>query len=286
MATGVFNKNVLNDNWFEDRLAPEGSLDVTSGLTRKTARPPETDLAYVGERYDVLARISRIPARPSFALPDDGFNETVRSSAIDFADPRTRKEVKGGKAEAPKLINTLNAPVLPPEKRALDGPERGFGSALPQHPANHEQRLWSTSVGEFFGESLSRLKPARLDPGHPELQAAGMSTEHEEARIQGLKVGVLCGENFNNSADPGLNSRTQRSWLYQPDASLRHIEEFGGLKRNLPPSDNELSLPLGNGAMSKVRADLKERQGRLFRTATYITKGKGQRGGISIFQDY
>lgn len=277
---------VLSDNWFEDRLAPEGSLDVTSGLARKTARPIETDLANVGERYDVLARISRIPARPSYALPDDGFREKDRTSAVDFADPRTRKDQQAKGEMAPRLINTMNAPVLPPEKRTLHGPTSGFGCELPQHPANHDQRLWNTTVGSFYGESLYRTKPARLDPGHPELRAAGVSAEHEEARVQGLKVGTLCGECYNGSSDPGMNTRTQRSWLYQPDASLRHIEEFGGLKRNLPPKDNELSLPLGEGAMSKVRADLKERKGRLFRTATYITKGKGQRGGISIFEDY
>ncbi|OLP86228.1 hypothetical protein AK812_SmicGene32697 [Symbiodinium microadriaticum] len=93
MATGVpetylwYNLKVLNDNWFEvalrtDASPPELSVPTPASRspelnknTRKTARAYETDLAYIGERYDVLSRISRMPPRPSYALPEDGFNE-------------------------------------------------------------------------------------------------------------------------------------------------------------------------------------------------------------------
>lgn len=284
MAVGVYSLRTLNDNWFEDRYQPEGSLSITGALQKKTARPYETDLAYIGERYDVLARVSRVPPRPSYALPEDGFNEKSKTSLIGFADPRSRPEYGKGKATAPSMITTENAPVCPPEKRELPGPRSGFGAHIHRHEDNHDQRLFNTTHGDFYGEVNvgSRTRTQRSDPA--ESRAAGVSTEHEEARTQGLRVGILCGEAFSDTNNPGSDTRTQRTWLYQPDASLRNLH-YGGTRPNIPAKDSELSLPLGEGSMSKIRADLKERKGRLFRTATTITKGKGSRPGISIFQD-
>lgn len=114
--------------------------------------------------------------------------------------------------------------------------------------------------------------------------AAGCSTEHEEVRSTGLKVGILCGEEFRDNGQPSQDTRVQRSWLYTHDASLKNIH-FGGTRPAVGKKDNELSVPIGEGAMAKVRADLKERQGRLFRTATQITKGRDKRPGIAIFKD-
>jgi len=273
--------NTLNDNWFEDRAQPEGSLTATAGLDRKYNRPYETDLAYIGERYDVLSRIGRLPPRASYATPEDGFNEKSKTSLVDFADPRSRNDFGKGKAIAPIMITTENAPVKGVEARELPGERSGFGAHIHRHDEGHDKSFFNTTMGDHFGEG-SRTRAERFDPA--QLHAAGVSTEHEEARIQGMKVGVLCGEAFNESENPGGNTRTQRSWLYEPDASLRNIE-YGGTRRNLPKMDSALSLPIGEGAMSKVRADLKERKGRLYRTATIITKGKGHRPGISIFQD-
>ena len=44
-----------------------------------------------------------------------------------------------------------------------------------------------------------------------------------------MKVGVLCGEAYNDSSQPGSNTRTQRAWLYEPDAALSNIH-YGGKK--------------------------------------------------------
>eukprot|EP00933_Yihiella_yeosuensis_P082938 TRINITY_DN96984_c0_g1_i1.p1 TRINITY_DN96984_c0_g1~~TRINITY_DN96984_c0_g1_i1.p1 ORF type:complete len:308 (-),score=30.83 TRINITY_DN96984_c0_g1_i1:184-1041(-) len=284
MAQGVYTLKTLNDNWYEDRCQPPGCTTATGPVEEKVARPYETDLAYIGERYDVLARVARVPLRPSYATPEDGFNEKSKTSLTDFAHPRERPEYGRSKAVAPVMINTLNAPVRPPEMRELPGTQSGFGALISRHDANHDQRFWNTASGDFYGyrENYGTNRPPRKDPA--EHRDAGVSTEHEEARPQGLRVGVMCGEAYNESANPASDTRTQRSWLYQPDASIRHIH-LGGTRRSLPAQDSELSLPLGEGAMKKVREDLKARQGRLFRTATYITKGKGSRYGVSIFQD-
>jgi len=280
MAQQIYSLSTLNSNWFEDRHQPAGGLTATSTLHRKAPREYETDLAYVGERYDVLSRISRMPQRESYATPNDGFNEKLRTSSVDFAHPKGRPGPKG--STAPILITTGNAPVCPPEQRPLPGPASGFGAAIHRHDATHDQRFWNTTHGDFFGEPFARTGTVRADPGARPLPS-GVSTEHEEARVQGLRTGKLCGEYHQESSDPAVDTRTQRAWLYSSDPALRHIH-LGGTRKLVPEKDSELSLPLGGGAMSKIRQDLKERKGRLYRTATHITKG-ASRAGPSIFQD-
>jgi len=98
----------------------------------------------------------------------------------------------------------------------------------------------------------------------------------------GMKVGVLCGEEFRNNGNPSNDTMTQRAWVQ--DASLRNIHH-GGAKPRVRGLDNYLSLPIGDGAMSKIRKDLEDRQGKLFRVATNITKGRDKRPGVAIFKD-
>jgi len=136
-------------------------------------------------------------------------------------------------------------------------------------------------MDDHFGEGFRRGK----QKSESNLaRFAGKSTEEDENRVQGMKVGKLTGENYRESSDPAADTRTQRAWLYGSDPSLTHVHH-GGKRPPAPRENNELSLPLGDGAMSKVRADLKERKGLLYRTATHITKGNGHRTGMSVFQD-
>eukprot|EP00930_Biecheleria_cincta_P015679 TRINITY_DN12996_c0_g3_i1.p2 TRINITY_DN12996_c0_g3~~TRINITY_DN12996_c0_g3_i1.p2 ORF type:complete len:315 (+),score=62.90 TRINITY_DN12996_c0_g3_i1:98-946(+) len=281
MATGVFGMRTLNDNWFEDRFQPEGGLSATANLHRKTPRAYETDLAYIGERYDVLGRISRCPPRASYAFPDDGFDEKGTTGLFDFADPRSRSDWGKGKALAPTMITTENAPVCPPETRELPGERSGFGAHIHRHGEQHGKSFFNTTMGDYYGEGSRQATPRRC-PAMAE--AAGVSTKEEEARVQGLRVGLLCGEAYCGSDNPACNTRMQRSWLYEADPALRNIHH-GGTRRDVSKFDSELSLPMHEGAMSKVRADLQERKGRLYRTATVITKGRGHKAGVSIFQD-
>lgn len=281
MATGLFNMRTLNDNWFEDRFQPEGGLSATANLHRKSPRAYETDLAYIAERYDVLGRISRIPPRVSYATPDDGFDEKGTTCLVDFADPRSRTDWGKGKALAPTMITTENAPVCPPETRELPGERSGFGAHVHRHGEQHGKSFFNTTMGDYYGEGSRKSTPRRC-PAMAE--ASGVSTQHEEERVQGTRVGLLCGEAYCGSDNPACNTRMQRSWLYEADPALRNIHH-GGIRRDVSKFDSELSLPLHEGAMSRVRADLQERKGRLYRTATNITKGRGHKPGVSIFQD-
>jgi hypothetical protein len=281
----VYGQKTLNDNWYEDRHQPPGSLTGSGDPSKRNVRKYESEIAYIGERYDVLTRISRVPQKPSYATPHDGFNEKARTSSVDFAHPRSRKDFVAKPPEKPKFITTETVPeVCHEERRPLPGNARGFGAVLNRHEENHDQRHWNTSTGDSFGygvgsrRNIMRREPSEIPHG------SGVSTEHEEGRSQGLRVGILCGEEYRDRGEPASDTRTQRSWLYTHDASLRNIHH-GGSRPNLPKFDNELSVPIGEGAMAKVRADLKERQGRLFRTATQITKGRDKRPGIAIFKD-
>lgn len=280
VSPGVFSRKTLNDNWVEDRFQSEEALTATGSFHKRGPRSYETDLAYIGDRYDVLSRISRMPARPSYAAPDDGFNVKTTTNINDFQDPKTHPMFSSKKLSAPSLINTANAPVCPPEKRPLRGPESGFGAAISRHPKNYDHRFWNTTHSDFFGDP--RKEDWRRDPGSH--HAAGISTEHEENKVSGMKCGRLCGENHCESSNPAVDTRTQRSWMPGGDPALTHIHH-GGTRKPVPKEDTYLSLPLGEGAMSKIRADLKQRQGRLYRNGTNITRGAHQRSGYAIFQD-
>lgn len=82
-----------------------------------------------------------------------------------------------------------------------------------------------------------------------------------------------------------MDTRTQRAWMYTSDPGINNIH-LGGSKARPSPRDNSLSLPLGEGAQKKIRQDLADRRGMLYRTATFITKGTGAKPGVSIFQDH
>lgn len=280
-APGVYCHRTLNDNWVEDRCQPAGSLVATGNYHRRSARPAETELAYIGERYDVLSRISRMPNRETYATPDDGFRERLTTHKTDFKSPKSHLMFSGKQMSAPCLIHTGNAPVTMPEPRPLPGTESGFGSLIPRHPKKHEQRFWSTTHGEHFGEGC-RKRTLKAEPSIR--NPAGTSTEADENRMQGMKCGSLCGESFFETSDPSMDTRTQRAWLPGGDAGIRNIH-LGGTRKSAPVLDNDLSLPLGNGAMSKIRSDLKERQGRLCRVSTCITKGAHMKSGMALFQD-
>lgn len=282
-AAYVYGIKTLNDNWYEDRVQPEGSLTAIGDINKKVVRKHETDIAYVGERYDVLTRIGRVPCKPSYATPDDGFRENKRTSSIDFADPRSHKEFVANPPQKARFINSETVPeVCFEERRPIPGNANGFGAVLKRHDEHHGERHWSTTSGDQFGYGASRaLRASRSDPGL--FNASGVSTQHEEDRQPGMKVGLMCGEEFRDRGEPASDTRTQRAWVF--DASLQNIHHGGQKPKVRGRKDNALSVPIGDGAMSKIRQDLADRKGMLYRVATNITKGRDKRPGVAIFKD-
>lgn len=280
-----FSMKTLNDNWFEDRHQPKGSLTGTGDI-KGTPRPYEQDIASFGDRPGILARIARVPPKESFALPDCGFKDNFGTATADFAPPRSRKEFIAKPPDKPQFITAETIPeVCYEERRPVPGNIRGFGAVLNRHDEADGKRTWSTTSEATYGTPLvsARLKAERIDPGTLG-RAAGVGTEDEEERVIGMKVGKLTGEDFRDCGEPSCDTRTQRAWLYNCDPSLTNIE-YGGNRPQVARTDNELSIPLGEGAMKKVRDDIKGRKGMLYRTATLITKGAGERSGMAVFQD-
>jgi len=279
----TYGTRTLNDNWYEDRAQPPGIGGANGDVSKKKCRPYETDIAYIGERFDVLSRTSRAPQRPSYATPDDGFREKERTSLVDFAHPQSHKEFVANPPSLARFITTASIPeVCHEERRPIDGEQRGFGAVLDRHDGHHGERHWTTSSGSAYGERKAiSLRMSRSDPSL--LRPCGISTEHEENRMGGMKVGVMCGEEFRNTGNPSNDTMTQRAWV--DDAALKNIQHGGTKPRMKGRLDNALSLPLGDGAMSMVRADLVRRQGKLFKIATNITKGRDKMPGVAIFKD-
>lgn len=293
-AAYIYSLRTLNDNWLEDRLQPEGGTSAAGPIDDKFLRKVETEIAYVGDRYDVLTRIARCKNRASYASPDDGFRERDSTHKIMFADPRNNQEFVKNPPPKPTFITTETIPEVCYEaRRPIPGKTRGFGAVLDRWGPNHEQRFWNTTHEDTYGTRPSgattsyyapKLSASRSDPCL--LKAAGVSVMDAAHRTEGMKVGVLCGENYKPGMDPSSDTLIQRSWQYGLDPAMKNIS-MGGLEKfkNLPEKDNETSLPLGVGAHAGVQAAIDARSGKLFRNSTTITKGKGHHYGISIFQD-
>jgi len=280
-AAYPFSMSTLNDNWFEDRLQPEGAGKLSQ---EKVIRKVETEIAYIGERFDTLSRIGRSKQMPSFAIPDDGYSETTTLNSVDFAHPKSRKEVVDKKPPEPNFVATETIPeVCYEERRPLIGPPRGFGAVLDRHPENFEQRHWSTTSGACYGYGQIKKGP-RVDPISIK-HGAGVTVEMMANKTEGVMTGELCGENFKPDADPSQDTRIQRAWLYSADPALSNMQYSKSVAKSIPTVDNETSLPLGDGAQKKIMEQLKQRGGMLYRNSTNITKGRGAKYGVSVFQD-
>lgn len=280
-AAFPYTMSTLNDNWFEDRLQPEGAGKLSQV---KVIRKVETEIAYIGERFDTLSRIGRTKQMPSFAIPDDGYNERTTLNSLDFAHPKSRKEVVEKKPPEPNFISTETIPeVCYEERRPVIGPQRGFGAVLDRHPENFEQRHWETTSGVTYGYGQIR-KGKRTDPCSIP-HGAGVTVEMIANKKEGVMTGELCGENFKPDADPSQDTKVQRAWLYSADPALSNMQYSKSVGKSVPLVDNEMSLPLGEGAQKKIMEQLKQRDGMLYRNSTNITKGRGHHYGVSIFQD-
>jgi len=291
-AAYIYSLRTLNDNWLEDRLQPEGGTSAAGPLDQKITRKVETEIAYVGERYDVLTRIARCRGKASYASPDDGFRERDSIQRLHFSDPRKNQEFVKNPPPKPAFITTETIPeVCYEERRPIPGKTKGFGAVLDRHGPGHEQRFWDTTHEQTYGQTPAgcrtsyyapKLSQSRSDPCL--LRAAGVTVLDTANRAEGMKVGVLCGENFKPGLDPSANTLIQRAWLYQQDPAMKNIS-YGGKKTLLPATDNELSINLGAGAHAGIQAGLDSRGGKLYRNSTKITKGNGAYYGVSIFQD-
>jgi len=172
---------------------------------------------------------------------------------------------KSWKAQ-PCMFDQLHAPVGE-EKRHVPGPQSGFGAVLNKHPEGHDRHFMETTNSAFY----TQAEITKGCTGGQRSSGAGMTSQDAENKKDGKKVGQLCAERLKESTNLAEDTRTQRAWL--PSApELRHVD-CGGAIPVAPEVDNELSLPLGTGAMGRVRKELEARGGVMSKVTTDITAG-------------
>jgi hypothetical protein len=282
-----YSRKTLLANWVEDRQKPG---DVERDFPNlRFIRKYETDVANVEQKFSVLERISRCPNHNSWGtIADYGDRETGSSNLEDFAHPDSRKDFVRKSASVPVFITTETVPELDaegnrrpiPAVRKSSVPRTGYTATLQRHPKDIDKRFYASSMRDAFGYPAPVKGTANW-----KMRSAGIGVLDTADRAEGLAVGVLASEEYKPNADPAYNTLVQRSWLYEPDASLRNVDKYGG--RKPPPSliDNEMSLPLGEGGHRRMDTEIKSRGGRLPRISTSITTGKEKKFGINIFQD-
>jgi len=282
-----YSRKTLLHNWVEDRQKPG---DVERDFPNlRFIRKYETDVANLEQKFSVLERIARCPSHSSWGtIADYGDRETGSSNLADFAHPDSRKECVRKSASVPVFITTETVPECDadgnrrplPAVRKSSVPVTPYTAKLPRHPKDIDIRYYASSMRDAFGYPA----PSKGTPQHL-LRAAGVGVLDVADRGEGLAVGVLAGEVYKPDADPAYNTLCQRSWLYEPDASLRNVEKYGGRKPKPSLIDNHMSIPLGEGGHRAMDTELKSRGGRLPRVSTSITTGKEKCFGINIFQD-
>jgi len=274
----TYSKKTVVGNWFEDRLAPlQPERDFPD---RKTVRPVETELANLEKSFSVLSRLARNPYHISEGLPDDGFRELVSSNKEDFMHPKNRKAWTT-RTCVPSFITTTTVPeVVHDERRPVKGQRSGYGAPLQRHDLRHGERFFNTAYRDSHGYP----KPAATVDRSQKI-AAGLGVLRAADAPEGLRTGQLAGEMYKPTADPSEATEVQRAWTYQLEPCLANIQ-YGGKdnKPELSLTDNELSLPIGEGGHRELDRTLKER-GKLFRMHTNITTGKEAKYGLSIFRD-
>ena len=113
-------------------------------------------------------------------------------------------------------------------------------------------------------------RPQRLCPSRP-TRAAGLSFNTPFMWAPTYKKDILAAEIFRNSHDPQHSTDVQKTWVLGGDPGLRMKRRT--IKCELPPVDNENSLPLGEGAYVKRAKSEKPGGNRRIRTdVTMATK--------------
>ncbi|KAF4736250.1 ER membrane complex subunit 3 [Perkinsus olseni] len=283
-----FSASTLVHNWYEERLANEEAPQP--GIGDKLLRKSESGISsVVHDRLHVVTRIGRVKQRDTSGtlLLDPRWRLFTSEQADSFRPAPPNERTKA--VEAPLINDETILELLHNERRQV--PEDGV---VPRFKPvdQHGYRSWDTTSGVAYsppeGTSISEANargPSESD------RPAGVSVQDEARAPHGLKVGCLTGERYipidladGDVSAACLSTAVQRTWLPGPDPGLTFVDQYGGKRDSTPKVDNELSLPLGEGSMEKVSAELAARGDKLYRKTTLITKGRDQRPGISFFK--
>mmetsp|Transcript_12980 Transcript_12980/g.29311 ORF Transcript_12980/g.29311 Transcript_12980/m.29311 type:complete len:208 (+) Transcript_12980:315-938(+) len=205
-------------------------------------------------------------------------------AALDYRNPKTRRNWVADPPQLPKFMNTETVPeICHDDRRPVRGEHRGFGAVLDRHPSNYGRRYYNTTYRDNYGRGMRKRVMESRDP--VDMAESGISVMRVAERPQGIACSALVGETFKPDSDPADNTFVQRSWMYTADPALTALTRRAKSARpSVPTKNNELSLPLGEGA-HKAMMSQTPRGTKSFRVTTEITVGRGSRYGVSIWAD-
>jgi len=243
-STYKYSKGVLNDNWYEERKAPEQMLKTKP--EEKFMRTVEPDINCLTAN-GIPAPLKRIKRNHKWdtkdVIPNDGYNElkTIAKTEIQHPD-------KNRIPEKPKLrmINKYNIAELSLVDRPIRGPQVGFGSTIKKFDKDYGKAYFNTTNHDFYGE------PKRE---HPSETVTNFNTtwnkdagERNYNPKQGMKkISGLTGEVYNKYADPQEETEVQRTWIYKPDPGVEGVKKGMHEMDQVAEYDNANSLCLGKG---------------------------------------
>lgn len=239
--TFKYSRGVLNDNWYEDRLAPDQPLRTRPD--EKQMRQVEPDINCLNAN-GVPAPLKRIKRNHKWdtrdVIPNDGYKELKTINKTEIQHPE-----KSRVQEQPKLrmINKYNIAELSLVDRPVPGPKTGFGATIKRFDKDHGKPYFTSTNHDFYG------KPKREDPVQTFYKTSHTNAgerNYEDVNPGVKKLSGLISEVYNTSADPQAHTEVQRTWIYRKDNAIEAVKTTYG-RQKLPPYDNANSLPLGRG---------------------------------------
>ena len=242
--TYKYSKGTLNDNWYEDRSAPDQLLRTKP--EEKFMRPAEPDINCLTAN-GIPAPLKRIKRNHKWdtknIIPDDGYKELKTINKTELPHPDKMRI-----PERPKLrmINKYNIAELSLVDRPIAGPERGFGSIVKKFDKDYGKPYFNTTNHDFFGVPKHE-NPAETVNSFSKTWSTNSGQRNYDPK-QGLKkISGLTSEVFNNEADPQEHTEVQRTWIYRKDNAVEAVKQDVHKTSQIAEYDNANSLCLGKG---------------------------------------
>lgn len=191
---------------------------------------------------------------------------TINRTELGVPDLQLVKE-----RPAEKLIRKENLSELLRNPRDVSGSSAAFSARLSSHDPGHEKRYFETTYGAYFGQP-GKLGAPRIVDTFMMTSAFAAGKERSGRQLPRSHV-LMAGEILRRSGDPKYDTETQRVWIGKRDAGVLAAE--AGVFKAVPPTDNALSLPLGDG--ERARMLLLDRPGIYNKRKTDITAKLGKK---------
>lgn len=242
--TYKYSRGVLNDNWYEDREAPDQPLRTKPEEKHMREVEPDINCLNANGVPAPLKRIKRNhPWNTRDVIPNDGYKELQTINKTEIQHPNKLRV-----QEKPKLrmINKYNIAELSLVDRPVSGPERGFGATVNRWEKDHGKSYLTSTNHEFYG-APKREAPGETVQNFHKTQSINSGERNYDPK-QGLKkLSGLISEVYNTSADPQEHTEVQRTWIYRPDNAVEAVKQGTNYQDQVKPYDNATSLPLGKG---------------------------------------